>query len=108
MVQVNPADEETKFGIEPDEVDSLIKKIREECPHIRVKGLMCIAPFFDNPEDCRPVFASVKKIFDRYEDFEYLSMGMSHDFEIAIEEGANSIRVGTAIFGNRDYRREER
>ena len=115
LVQVNAADEESKFGVSSSEADELIEQIRANCPHIRIKGLMCIAPFFDDPEDARPVFEAVKRIYDRYAyirednlDFEYLSMGMSQDFEVAIEEGANCIRVGTAIFGNRDYRSEER
>lgn len=108
LIQVNPAAEETKFGIDNDEVDDLIKGIKENCPHIRIVGMMCIAPFYDDPEDTRPVFASVKEIYDRYPEFKYLSMGMSSDFEVAIEEGANIIRVGTAIFGNRDYRSEEK
>ena len=108
LIQVNPAEEETKFGINNDDFDFLVNEIREKCPHIRIVGMMCIAPFFDDPEDTRSVFASVKQIYDRYPEFKYLSMGMSNDFEVAIEEGANLIRVGTAIFGNRDYRSEER
>ena len=71
--------------------------------------------FEDNPEDVREYFAEVKKIYDKYVnnkterlDFQYLSMGMTHDFEVAIEEGSNMIRVGTAIFGYRDYRSEEK
>ena len=108
LIQVNPEDEETKFGIDPREVDTLIAEIKENCPHIRIRGLMCIAPFYDDPNDCRPAFEKVREIYDRYDDFDYLSMGMSSDFEVAIEEGSNCIRVGTAIFGNRDYRSEER
>ena len=71
---------------------------------------MCIAPFEDNPDDARVYFAEVKKLYDKYGqidhpmlDFKYLSMGMSNDFEVAIEEGSNLIRVGTSIFGARDY-----
>ena len=108
LIQVSPVGEETKFGIEPEETENLIGEIRAECPNIRIKGLMCIAPFYKNPEDCREIFAGVKSIYDRFPEFEYLSMGMSHDFEVAIEEGANCIRVGTAIFGDRDYRSEEK
>ena len=76
---------------------------------------MCIAPFEENPDDARPYFAEVKKLYDRYVnekidrvDFKYLSMGMTNDFEAAVEEGSNLIRVGTAIFGYRDYRSEEK
>ena len=115
LVQVNSAEEESKFGITTAETDQLISDIAEQCPNIRIKGLMCIAPFEDNPEDVREYFAEVKKIYDKYVDtkterldFEYLSMGMTHDFEVAIEEGSNMIRVGTAIFGYRDYRSEEK
>ena len=74
------------------------------------QGLMCIAPFEDNPDDARVYFAEVKKLYDEYAkvhhpnlDFKYLSMGMSNDFEVAVEEGSNLIRVGTSIFGARDY-----
>ena len=115
LVQVNSAEEESKFGITTAETDQLIADIAEQCPNIRIKGLMCIAPFEDNPEDVREYFAEVKKIYDQYAntkterlDFQYLSMGMTHDFEVAIEEGSNMIRVGTAIFGYRDYRSEEK
>ena len=115
LVQVNSAEEESKFGITTEETDQLIADIAEQCPNIRIKGLMCIAPFEDDPEDVRTYFAEVKQIYDKYVkvktdrvDFEYLSMGMTHDFEVAIEEGSNLIRVGTAIFGYRDYRSEEK
>lgn len=115
LVQVNSAEEESKFGITTAETDQLIADIAEQCPNIRIKGLMCIAPFEDNPEDVREYFAEVKKIYDQYAntkterlDFQCLSMGMTHDFEVAIEEGSNMIRVGTAIFGYRDYRSEEK
>ena len=115
LVQVNSAEEESKFGITTAETDQLIADIAEQCPNIRIKGLMCIAPFEDDPEDVREYFAEVKKIYDKYVnnktdrvDFEYLSMGMTHDFSVAIEEGSNLIRVGTAIFGYRDYRSEEK
>jgi len=115
LVQVNSAEEESKFGITTAETDGLIEDIAEQCPNIRIKGLMCIAPFEENPEDVRAYFAEVKKIYDKYVnvkkerlDFQYLSMGMTHDFEVAVEEGSNMIRVGTAIFGYRDYRSEEK
>lgn len=115
LIQVNSAMEESKFGITTEETDQLISDIAEQCPNIRIRGLMCIAPFEENPEDAREYFAEVKKIYDRYAekkseriDFKYLSMGMTNDFEVAIEEGSNLIRVGTAIFGYRDYRSEEK
>ena len=76
---------------------------------------MCIAPYEENPDDARPYFAVVRELYDKYSeeknermDFEFLSMGMTNDFQVAIEEGSNLIRVGTAIFGKRDYRKEEK
>ncbi|MGN0681299.1 MAG: YggS family pyridoxal phosphate-dependent enzyme [Candidatus Fimisoma sp.] len=110
LIQVNSAMEESKFGITTEETGELIGQILETCPNIRIRGLMCIAPFEDNPDDARVYFAEVKKLYDKYGqidhpmlDFKYLSMGMSNDFEVAIEEGSNLIRVGTSIFGARDY-----
>ncbi len=110
LIQVNAAQEESKFGITTDETEYIINYILENCPNIRLRGLMSIAPFEDNPEDVRIFFAQVKEQYDKFSkiqherlDFKYLSMGMSHDFEVAIAEGSNLIRVGTAIFGARDY-----
>lgn len=110
LIQVNSAQEESKFGISTDETEGMIRDILDKCPDIRIRGLMCIAPFAENPEDVRVYFAQVKKLYDEYSsiehknlDFKYLSMGMSHDYEVAILEGSNLIRVGTAIFGERDY-----
>ena len=110
LIQVNSAMEESKFGITTEETGELIGQILETCPIVRIRGLMCIAPFEDNPDDARVYFAEVKKLYDKYGqidhpmlDFKYLSMGMSNDFEVAIEEGSNLIRVGTSIFGARDY-----
>ena len=110
LIQVNSAQEESKFGITTEETGDMIKEILENCPNVRIKGLMCIAPFEENPEDARVYFAEVKKLYDEYEkiqhpnlDFKYLSMGMSGDFHVAIEEGSNLIRVGTTNFGAREY-----
>lgn len=110
LIQVNSAQEESKFGISTDETEGMIRDILDKCPNIRIRGLMCIAPFAENPEDVRVYFAQVRKLYDEYSsiehknlDFKYLSMGMSHDYEVAILEGSNLIRVGTAIFGERDY-----
>lgn len=115
LIQVNSAMEESKFGITTEETDQLIRDISQQCENIRIRGLMCIAPFEEDPDDARPYFAEVKKLYDKYAeeqiervDFKYLSMGMTNDFEAAIEEGSNLIRVGTAIFGYRDYRSEEK
>lgn len=110
LIQVNSAEEESKFGITTEETGQLIRDILDSCENIRIRGLMCIAPFEENPEDVRVYFAEVKKLYDEYGkmehphlDFKYLSMGMSGDFPVAIEEGSNLIRVGTSIFGARDY-----
>lgn len=110
LIQVNSAMEESKFGITTAETGQLINDILTECLNVRIRGLMCIAPFEDNPDDARVYFAEVKKLYDEYGkidnpnlDFKYLSMGMSNDFEVAVEEGSNLIRVGTSIFGVRDY-----
>lgn len=111
LIQINAEDEESKFGINPSELDDLISGIYEKCYNIEICGLMSIAPFYDNPEDARPCFKTVKSLFDKYKDddrervnFTTLSMGMSGDFKQAIYEGATHVRIGTAIFGARDYR----
>ncbi|MCI5720978.1 MAG: YggS family pyridoxal phosphate-dependent enzyme [Firmicutes bacterium] len=115
LIQVNSAMEESKFGITTGETDQLIRDISEQCPNVTIKGMMCIAPYADDPNEIRGYFAEVKALYDKYSDsdldrvdFQYLSMGMTHDFEVAILEGSNLIRVGTAIFGYRDYRSEEK
>ena len=115
LIQVNSAMEESKFGITTGETDQLIRDISEQCPNVTIKGMMCIAPYADDPNEIRGYFAEVKALYDKYSDsdldrvdFQYLAMGMTHDFEVAILEGSNLIRVGTAIFGYRDYRSEEK
>ncbi len=110
LIQVNSAEEESKFGVSVEETGKLIRDIIAACDNVVIKGLMCIAPFEDNPEDAREYFEAVEAQYREFSsirhpniDFKYLSMGMTNDFEIAIEAGSNLIRVGTAIFGNRDY-----
>lgn len=110
LLQVNAAHEESKFGLDPKDVPQVMEEILNECPNVRIRGLMHIAPYAEDPEEVRPYFREVKELYDTLKgvkhpnaDFAYLSMGMSHDFETAIEEGANIIRVGTSIFGERDY-----
>lgn len=110
LIQINPALEESKFGVSLDDAKDLILSILENCDNVRIRGLMSVAPKVDNPDDVRPFFEAVKKKYDELSaidneklDFKYLSMGMSHDFEVAIECGSNIVRVGTAIFGKRDY-----
>lgn len=113
LIQVNPAMEETKFGITVDETEAMLKWILNNCEHIRIRGLMCIAPFEEDPEDVAPYFREVKALYDEYSkiehenlDFKYLSMGMSHDYKVAIREGSTVIRIGTAIFGERNYNKQ--
>lgn len=114
LIQVNSAMEESKFGISTEETEQMIRDILATCPNVRIRGLMCIAPFEDNPEDAKIYFEQVKAQYDEYGkiehenlDFRYLSMGMSNDFQVAIGAGSNLIRVGTAIFGNRDYSKKQ-
>ena len=111
LIQVNLAREESKTGVAPEELEELIATV-EQCRNLKLRGLMMIAPNFDDVEQCRPLFAQMYKIFRRQQQLhptiEILSMGMTHDYKIAVEEGANMIRVGTAIFGQRDYRWEEK
>ena len=109
LIEVNVAKEESKFGLMPEEVPEFVEKIAG-FPHIRVKGLMTIAPFVENPEENRPIFAHLRKLsvdiakknIDNI-TMSILSMGMTNDYQVAIEEGATMVRVGTGIFGARDY-----
>lgn len=109
LVQINVAKEESKFGFEAESLDSVFEEL-VKLKNIKIKGIMAIAPFFEDPEGVRPYFKEAKALFDRYKaylgdnmEFEHLSMGMSNDYTIAIEEGATMIRVGSSIFGERDY-----
>ena len=100
FIQVDLAREETKSGIPVDELEPLVEYLRS-CRHLKFDGLMLLPPFFDDAERSRPFFKRLREIRDRILPDGELSMGMSHDFEIAIEEGATVVRVGTAIFGER-------
>ena len=109
LIEVNVAQEESKFGLKTEEVLPFIEKIAN-FEHIKVCGLMTIAPFVDNPEENRQIFANLHKlsvdINEKNIDNVYvniLSMGMTNDYEVAIEEGATMVRVGTGIFGARNY-----
>ncbi len=106
LIQVNLAREETKSGVYEENLQSLIEKI-DALKNIRLRGFMLIAPHYSDVEDCRPLFRRMYEIFAEVrktrQDFEYLSMGMTHDYKIAIEEGSNVVRIGTAIFGERNY-----
>ncbi len=113
LIEINLAEEDSKTGVSKGEVYELIKTITRECESVRVRGIMCIPPRVDEPEDSRVYFRETKAIFDNLVELELpkerayidtLSMGMSADFEIAIEEGATIVRVGSSIFGQRNYR----
>ena len=109
LIEVNVAQEESKFGVSVDEVLPLINEIKD-LQHVRVKGIMTIAPFVDDPEDNRVYFRKLRdlsldiqsKSIDNI-DMSVLSMGMTNDYEVAVEEGATLVRVGTGIFGARNY-----
>lgn len=99
MIEVKLSPEEAKAGADPAELPALAAAIRE-CPHLRLTGLMTMPPWSDDPEVSRPCFRELARLA-RELDLPRLSMGMSHDFEAAIEEGATHVRVGTALFGRR-------
>ena len=109
LIEVNVAEEESKFGLKINEVIPFVEKIAL-FDHIKVCGLMTIAPFVENPEDNRLIFANLQKLsvdikkknIDNV-NVSILSMGMTNDYEVAIEEGATLVRVGTGIFGARNY-----
>lgn len=110
LLEVNVAQEESKFGISTEETEHLLRQIAV-LPNISVQGLMTIAPYTEDPEENRPVFRILKQlsvdIKEKNIDNVYmnvLSMGMTGDYEVAIEEGATMVRVGTGIFGERDYK----
>lgn len=109
LVEVNVAKEESKFGLYTEDVRQFVEQI-SKLPGINIKGLMTSAPFVDNPEDNRQYFKKLKdlsvdinaKNIDNVH-MDFLSMGMTNDYVVAVEEGATHVRVGTAIFGHRDY-----
>lgn len=107
LVQVNVAQEASKSGTSTDEALSLVQQVAT-LPHLRVRGLMTMPPFFDDPQAARPYFRQLRLLSEQIRaaelpgaELDELSMGMSGDFEVAIEEGATLVRVGTAIFGER-------
>jgi hypothetical protein len=105
LVQVNNSGEQTKSGIEEAKTSALVQDILD-MRHLRLQGLMTMPPYFNAPEKARPYFAALRKLRDRLVDrfdvpLAELSMGMTGDFEVAIEEGATLVRIGTALFGAR-------
>lgn len=107
LIEVNSGREPQKFGIFPENAEELIKNI-SKYRNIKILGLMTMGPIFGDPEDARPFFVETKKVFHKIKALElpevemkYLSMGMTNSYKIALEEGANIIRIGTRIFGRR-------
>ncbi len=106
LIQVNAAGETQKGGVSIPDAEELFYQIQKECPNIRVRGLMQVAPEAENPEDVRIYFQQVYQLHQKL-GLEILSMGMSGDYKVAIEEGANCVRIGSAIFGQRVYKLSE-
>jgi pyridoxal phosphate enzyme (YggS family) len=109
LVEVNSAEEPQKSGIVPDEVIRFVQEIAQ-FENIKIEGLMTMGPFVDDPEQLRPYFRKTRELFEKIKDMnipnvemKYLSMGMSDSYKVAIEEGANVVRIGTKIFGPRQY-----
>jgi pyridoxal phosphate enzyme (YggS family) len=107
LVEVNSGREEQKAGVLPENAEQLVKEI-SRLPNVRVMGLMTMGPRFGNPEDSRPYFVITRQLFQRIKalklpnvEMKYLSMGMTNSYKIALEEGANLVRIGTKIFGER-------
>ena len=106
LLEVNVSGEKSKSGMRPEDVGPTLAHIAAECPRITVEGLMTMAPFSENPEDARPYFRRLREIRDARQDelgvgLPRLSMGMSGDYEVAVEEGATWVRLGTVLFGER-------
>ena len=109
LIEINSGREEQKAGIDPENAEELVKGLTN-LENIRVTGLMTMGPMAGNPEDARPYFIETKKVFDRIKvrnlpnvEMKYLSMGMTNSYRIALEEGANMVRIGSRIFGERVY-----
>ncbi|RLC65398.1 MAG: YggS family pyridoxal phosphate-dependent enzyme [Chloroflexi bacterium] len=107
LIEVNSGREPQKSGVLPEDVEQLVREI-SGLKNIKVMGLMTMGPRFGNPEDSRPYFVETRRIFDRIKglklpnvEMRYLSMGMTNSYKVALEEGANIIRIGTKIFGER-------
>jgi pyridoxal phosphate enzyme (YggS family) len=107
LIQINLGEEETKSGTEESALEQLVREVAA-LPHVRIRGLMALPPYLDDPEEVRPFFKRLRQLAAKLDklhipgvEMRELSMGMSHDFEVAIEEGATLVRVGSAIFGSR-------
>ena len=113
LIEVNSGREEQKSGVFPESVVQLAREI-SALPNIRVTGLMTMGPRFGNPEDSRSYFVETRKMFEKIKklnlpnvEMRYLSMGMTNSYKIAVEEGANIVRLGSKIFGERGYEKGE-
>ncbi len=102
LLEVNVAKEESKFGFNTDELENILKLAADECPHICVRGFMTSAPITEDQETNRIYFHELRSLAENFELPE-LSMGMTGDYIVAVEEGATMVRIGTAIFGKREY-----
>jgi len=109
LIELNSGREPQKSGVLPEDTEQLIREI-SNLKNVKVMGLMTMGPRFGNPEDSRPYFVETRKTFERIKrlnlpnvEMRYLSMGMTNSYKIALEEGANIVRIGTRIFGERDY-----
>jgi len=109
LIEINSGREKQKSGVFPENAEQLAREI-SACQNIRVMGLMTMGPRFGNPEDSRPYFVETKKLFEKIKklnlpntEMTYLSMGMTNSYKIALEEGANIVRIGSKLFGERDY-----
>ena len=109
LIEINSGREEQKSGVFPENSERLVREI-STLQNIKVMGLMTMGPRFGNPADSRPYFVETKRVFERIKrlnlpnvEMKYLSMGMTNSYKIAIEEGANIVRIGSKIFGERDY-----
>ena len=112
LIEINSGREKQKSGIFPEKAEQLVREV-SSLQNIRLKGLMTMGPRFGNPEDSRLYFVETKKIFEKLKklnlpnvEMRYLSMGMTNSYKIAIDEGANIVRIGSKIFGERDYEKE--
>ena len=110
LIEVNVGEEESKFGVKPTLQDCMeLAEASLQLSHVKLRGLMTSAPYYDDPEKTRPIFRRLRELRDEMNNqndqlkLDVLSMGMTHDYEIAVEEGSTCVRVGTAIFGPRDY-----
>ena len=106
LLEVNVSGEKSKSGMKPEDVEPTIRHIQENCPRVTLEGLMTMAPFAEDPEEARPYFRRLRELRDGLQEklgvgLPKLSMGMSGDYEVAVEEGATWVRLGTVLFGER-------